>query len=58
MECELSMEKTLITNATDKANFLGYEVTVSKCGKHFVKRKQGSLRPSEGILSERYYYNE
>ena len=44
------MEKTLITNATDKANFLGYEVTVSRRGKHFIRRKQGPFRPSEGIV--------
>ena len=44
------MEKTLITNAADKANFLGYEVTVSRRGKHFVRRKQGPFRPSEGIV--------
>lgn len=41
------MEKTLVTNATDKVNFLGYEVTVSKRGKHFIKRNQGHFRPSE-----------
>lgn len=50
LHLELSMEKTLITNAADKANFLGYEVTVSRRGKHFVRRKQGSFRPSEGIV--------
>ena len=50
LHLELSMEKTLITNATDKANFLGYEVTVSRRGKHFVRRKQGPFRPSEGIV--------
>lgn len=50
LHLELSMEKTLITNATDKANFLGYEVTVSKRGKHFIKRNQGHFRPSEGIV--------
>lgn len=30
LHLELSMEKTLITNAKDKAKFLGYDITVSK----------------------------
>jgi len=50
LHLELSMEKTLITNSMDKANFLGYEVTVSKRAKHFVKRKQGQFRMSEGTV--------
>lgn len=50
LHLELTMEKTLITNSMDKANFLGYEVTVSKRAKHFVKRKQGQFRMGEGTV--------
>src|SRR5947209_12069900 len=33
LELTLSAEKTLITHATDgKAKFLGYEITVTRCG--------------------------
>jgi Type II intron maturase len=33
LKLTLSAEKTLITHATDeKANFLGYEITVTRCG--------------------------
>lgn len=50
LHLELSMEKTLITNATDKAKFLGYDITVSKRSKHFTKRKQGKFRNAEGVI--------
>lgn len=50
LHLELSMEKTLITNAKDKAKFLGYDITVSKRSKNFTKRKQGKFRNSEGIV--------
>ena len=44
------MEKTLITNAADKASFLGYDITVSKRSEHFSKRTQGKFRSAEGIV--------
>ncbi len=50
LRLELSMEKTLITNATDKASFLSYHITVSKRSKQFIKRKQGSFRMADGIV--------
>ena len=48
LHLDLSLEKTLITNATDKAQFLGYEITVSKRSKHFTKRANGYYRFAEG----------
>ena len=50
LHLELSMDKTLITNATDKAKFLGYEVTVSKRSRHFTQRKQGKFRNAGGVV--------
>ena len=50
LHLELSMEKTLITNAADKASFLGYDITVSKRSEHFSKRTQGKFRSAEGIV--------
>ena len=49
LHLELSMEKTLITNAKDKAKFLGYDITVSKRSKNFTKRKQGKFRNSKAV---------
>ena len=50
LHLELSMDKTLITNATDKAKFLGYDVTVSKRSSHFTRRKQGKFRNAGGVV--------
>lgn len=50
LHLDLSMEKTLITSSVDKANFLGYEVTVSRRTSHFMRRKQGRFRMGEGVI--------
>ena len=50
LHLELSMDKTLITNAMDKAKFLGYDVTVSKRSSHFTRRKQGKFRNAGGVV--------
>ena len=42
MHLELSDEKTLITNAQDKAKFLGYEISVRKSNS--VKRNKNGIR--------------
>ena len=39
-----------VTNATDKAKFLGYDVTVSKRSSHFTRRKQGKFRNAGGVV--------
>lgn len=46
LKLELSQEKTLITNTKDKARFLSYDITVSKCDLQ-KKDSNGILRRSK-----------
>lgn len=50
LKLELSMEKTLITHAAQKARFLGYDVTKSKPSQEFVKRNGARYRRAPGII--------
>lgn len=42
LKLELSEEKTLVTKATDKAKFLGYEIRVTPQSNHTRKTKRGT----------------
>lgn len=42
LRLELSKEKTLVTKATDKAKFLGYEIRVTPQSNHTRKTKRGT----------------
>ena len=42
LKLELSEEKTLVTQATDKAKFLGYEIRVTPQSNHTRKTKRGT----------------
>lgn len=42
LKLELSDEKTLITKATDKANFLGFEIRVTPQSNHTKRTKRGT----------------
>jgi group II intron reverse transcriptase/maturase len=49
LKLNLSMEKTLITHAADeKAKFLGYEITVSKCGSLLA---DNGIRATNGVIA-------
>jgi len=51
LRLELSMEKTLVTHAIDKARFLGYDVTKAKLGNNeFVRRNGARSRRNTGII--------
>lgn len=50
LSLELSMEKTLITAAKDRAKFLGYDVTISRRSRDFVRREHNTSRRSEGVV--------
>jgi len=50
LNLELSLEKTLITHATDKARFLGYDITTTKPSSEFVKRNGTKYRRTAGII--------
>jgi group II intron reverse transcriptase/maturase len=51
LKLELSTEKTLVTHATDKARFLGYDVTATKPSSKTIKRINGiKCRRSAGAI--------
>lgn len=50
LKLELSLEKTLVTHATDKARFLGYDITVTKPTSEFVRRNGAKYRRGAGFI--------
>ena len=50
LKLKLSEEKTLITHATQKARFLGYDITTSKGTNDFIKRNGSKFRKTKGLI--------
>jgi len=50
LKLELSLEKTLVTHATEKARFLSYDITVAKPSAEFVKRNGAKYRRNSGVI--------
>jgi len=50
LKLELSVEKTMITHSAEKARFLGYDITLTKTGKEFVRRNGARFRRSAGTV--------
>jgi group II intron reverse transcriptase/maturase len=51
LKLELSIEKTMVTHATDKARFLGYDVTTTKPSSENIKRSNGIIcRRPTGVI--------
>ncbi|WP_243638760.1 reverse transcriptase/maturase family protein [Lucifera butyrica] len=51
LKLELSSEKTLVTHATDKARFLGYDVTTSKPSSETIQKCNGTIcRRPTGVI--------